>query len=297
MKVELRPSDYLAYEKDTFWLLLEGVGNPSDIRAALAKLEDSVHSKLAARWPLLDFNPCVGVAFAQPVMAPYELPQAAQLALEQALLGQVRWYEPSLVQSTLEETGYTKPYGRPYIRSSWGEPPWASAYTTSPSVPLAAQPSITSRPCWQHPEQGMISPTRFLPILEEEGWIVELGNWIIGEAIARASAWGVPVAVNLASGQLEPSLPRRVIAYMAQCNLPPQELILEVTEQVTLNEISLSVLQNLALQGHPLHLDDFGTGFSSLERAATLPLSAIKLGQGFIKPWAPTPLPIPPRPV
>jgi EAL domain-containing protein (putative c-di-GMP-specific phosphodiesterase class I) len=101
--------------------------------------------------------------------------------------------------------------------------------------------------------------------------------------VACAARWQVPIAVNLSASQLVPQLPQKISTYLQRHGLPPQALILEVTEQVVLNEASLSVLQQLALQGHPLHLDDFGTGFSSLERITALPLAAIKLGLGFIQ--------------
>lgn len=144
---------------------------------------------------------------------------------------------------------------------------------------------------WQHPERGPIAPVWFLSIVEEDGWMIELGDWILGEAMARAAHWGLPVAVNLAGSQLEATLPERIAFHLRHHGLAPEQLVLEVTEQVLLDEARLAVLQDLARQGHPLHLDDFGTGFSSLERITRLPLAAIKLGQGFVKGLGPNPSP------
>ncbi len=291
IQAELRTADRLAYEKDTFWLLLEGVDNLSDLQAVLARLKDSVHGRLVNSWSQLDFSPHVGVAFAQPGTNLLELPQAAEMALQHARPGQVHVYEPSLAHSTLEDYWLRQALGQALRPLKSGGAPLGFHLYYQPIRALdnGMLYHLEALVRWLHPERGMISPARFLPVVEEEGWMGELGDWIIGEAVAHAAAWGIPVAVNLAGSQLEPSLPKRIAAHLAYHNLPPQQLILEVTEQAALDEINLSVLQNLALQGHPLHLDDFGTGFSSLERITTLPLSAIKLGQGFVKNLGPNP--------
>ncbi len=285
LHAELRSADRLAHERDTFWLLLEGVDNPADIQAVLARLQENVRSELAARRHQLDFNPQVGVAFAQPGLEPAELPQAAEMALDQTQPGQVRFYEPSVAHSALEDDWLHQALGQALRPLKWGEAPLGFSLHYQPIRTLAdgQLQHLEALLRWQHPERGMISPAKFLPVVEEEGWMMELGDWVIGEAVNRAAAWGIPVAVNLAGSQLEPSLLERIAARRQQHGLTASQLIFEVTEQVTLNETSLAILHDLARQGYPLHLDDFGTGFSSLERITSLPLAAIKLGQGFVK--------------
>ncbi|GIW32084.1 MAG: hypothetical protein KatS3mg071_2258 [Meiothermus sp.] len=294
MQAELRSTDHLAFDRGIFWLALEGVDNPTTTQAVLTRLQVRVREQLAARWQQLDFSPRAGVAFmpSRAAAARLELPQAAEIALEQAQPGQVRFYDPALVRSTLEEDWLHQALGqalRPL--KSGGRRPWAFFCTISPSAPwrIGACSSLEALLRWQHPERGPVSPALFLPIAEEEGWMVELGGWVLTEAIARAAQWGIPIAVNLSGSQLEPSLPERIAGLLQRYNLPPQHLILEVTEQVALNETNLAVLRQLARQGHPLYLDDFGSGFSSLERITSLPLAAIKLGQGFVKNLGPNP--------
>lgn len=291
VQTRLRSADRLAFEKGIFWLLLEEVDTPSAVQSVLARLQESVRCHLADCWPHLDFSPRVGVAFAQPGMPLLELPQAAELALERAQSGQVRFYEPSLVQSALEDDWLRQALGQALRPLKLGEAPLGFALHYQPIRALqdGQLQHLEALIRWQHPERGPISPARLLPIAEEEGWMLGLGDWILGEAIAHSAAWGLPVAVNLSGSQLEPDLPRRIRTHLSRHGLAPQRLILEVTERVALDEAGLSVLHTLALQGHPLHLDDFGTGFSSLERVASLPLSAIKLGQGFVKNLGPHP--------
>jgi EAL domain-containing protein (putative c-di-GMP-specific phosphodiesterase class I)/GAF domain-containing protein len=285
MQAELRSTDHLAFDRGIFWLALEGVDNPTTTQAVLTRLQVRVREQLAARWQQLDFSPRVGVAFAQPGSTPLELPQAAEIALEQAQPGQVRFYDPALVKSTLEEDWLHQALGQALRPLKSGGTPLGFFLHYQPIRTLEDRrlQHLEALLRWQHPERGLISPAKFLPIIEEEGWMGELGDWIIGEAVACSARWGVPIAVNLAASQLEPWLPQQISAHLQRHGLAPQALILEVTEQVALDETSLSVLRQLALQGHPLHLDDFGTGFSSLERITALPLAAIKLGQGFIK--------------
>lgn len=284
VQAELRSNDRLAYENQIFWLLLEGVAHPSELQAVLARLKASLHNKLAVHQPQLEFNPRVGAALGD-AAAPPDLPQAALLALQQAQPGEVRLYEASLMQSTLEADWLHQALGhalRP-LKSGGVPSGFSLYYQPIRALETGALHHLEALLRWQDPRGGMVSPGRFLPILEEEGWMVELGDWIIGQAVADAAAMGIAIAVNLAEGQLEPSLPQRIASHLERHGLPPQQLILEVTEQAMLDQTSFAVLQTLALRGHPLHLDDFGTGFSSLERLTSLPLSAIKLGQGFIK--------------
>ncbi|KZK15744.1 EAL domain-containing protein [Meiothermus taiwanensis] len=291
MQAELRSADHLAFERGIFWLVLEGVDNPTTTQAVLTRLQARVRDQLAAHWPQLVFSPRVGVAFVQPSSSPSELPQAAEMALEQAQPGQVRFYDSALVKSTLEEDWLHQALGQALRPLKSGGTPLGFFLHYQPIRTLEDRrlQHLEALLRWQHPKRGPISPALFLPIAEEEGWMVELGGWVLTEAIARAAQWGIPIAVNLSGSQLEPSLPERIAGLLQRHGLAPQHLILEVTEQVALNETNLAVLRQLARQGHPLYLDDFGSGFSSLERITSLPLAAIKLGQGFVKNLGPNP--------
>lgn len=291
IQAELRSTDHLAFDRGIFWLALEGIDNPTTIQAVLTRLQARVREQLAARWQQFDFSPRVGVAFTQPGSAPPELPQATEIALEQAQPGQVRFYDPALVKSTLEDDRLHQALGQALRPLKEGKAPLGFFLHYQPICTLEDRrlQSLEALLRWQHPQRGPISPALFLPIAEEEGWMVELGGWVLTEAIARAAQWGIPIAVNLSGNQLEPSLPERIAGLLQRHGLTPQHLILEVTEQVALNETNLAVLRQLAQQGHPLYLDDFGSGFSSLERITSLPLAAIKLGQGFVKNLGPSP--------
>lgn len=294
VRSELRSADRLVYERDGFWLLLEGIETSSEVMAVLRRLQERVQDKLASHWRQLDFNPRVGVAFASREIPTQELIQAAEAALQQVQQpGGIYFYEPILTRKALEDDWLHQALGQALRPLKSGGAPRGFALHYQPIRSLADGQlhHLEALLRWQHPERGPIAPVRFLSIVEEDGCMIELGDWILGEAMARAAHWGLPVAVNLAGSQLEATLPERIAFHLRHHGLAPEQLVLEVTEQVLLDEARLAVLQDLARQGHPLHLDDFGTGFSSLERITRLPLAAIKLGQGFVKGLGPNPSP------
>jgi len=144
---------------------------------------------------------------------------------------------------------------------------------------------------WRHPERGMISPVEFIPLAEEIGLIVPLGEWVLRKACADAAAWPVPVkvAVNLSPNQFKSrNLVGAVVGALAQSRLTPQRLELEITESVLLGETeaNLATLHQLRGLGVHISLDDFGTGYSSLSYLRTFPFDKIKIDQSFVRELA-----------
>jgi diguanylate cyclase (GGDEF)-like protein len=140
---------------------------------------------------------------------------------------------------------------------------------------------------WRHPEHGLVAPDRFIPIAEETGLIIALGEWILRTACAEAATWPdhVKLAVNLSPIQFRsPRLVDCVREALAQSGLPPQRLELEITESVLLqkDEGNIAILHELATLGTSIALDDFGTGYSSLSYLRTFPFEKIKIDRSFI---------------
>jgi diguanylate cyclase (GGDEF)-like protein len=140
---------------------------------------------------------------------------------------------------------------------------------------------------WHHPKEGMLSPKEFIPVAEETGLIIPLGEWAIREACAQAKSWPnhVRVAVNLSPVQFKRSGLFKVIASaLAASGLLANRLELEITESILLDEDpNLTTLHKLRELGVQIALDDFGTGYSSLSYLHTLPFNKIKIDQSFIK--------------
>jgi diguanylate cyclase (GGDEF)-like protein len=145
---------------------------------------------------------------------------------------------------------------------------------------------------WKHPELGLVSPGHFLPIAEETGLIVPVGDWILRSACEQNARWnrdghrGLRVSVNVSSQQfLEPGLADVVKSALDQSGLAPISLELEITESSLLRDVEVTVntLRRLKDLGVRLAIDDFGTGYSSLAYLKRLPIDVLKIDQSFIR--------------
>jgi diguanylate cyclase (GGDEF)-like protein len=140
---------------------------------------------------------------------------------------------------------------------------------------------------WNHPLRGMIAPVYFIPLAEETGLIIPLGDWVLRQACLDAAGWSedITVAVNLSPVQFKnPNLVLSVKAALLASNLPADRLELEITESVLLqnSETTLAVLHELRGFGVRISLDDFGTGYSSLSYLRSFPFDKIKIDRSFV---------------
>jgi diguanylate cyclase (GGDEF)-like protein len=140
---------------------------------------------------------------------------------------------------------------------------------------------------WHHPARGMISPAEFIPVAEETGLIVALGEWVLRTACAEAATWPaeVTVAVNVSPVQFkEQTLVLTVISALADSGLPAHRLGIEITEAVLLRDTdsTLATLHQLRELGVRIVMDDFGTGYSSLSYLRSFPFDKIKIDRSFI---------------
>jgi diguanylate cyclase (GGDEF)-like protein len=141
---------------------------------------------------------------------------------------------------------------------------------------------------WNHPERGLISPISFIPLAEETGLVVALGEHVLKVACADAATWpdGISVAVNLSPVQFKsPNLVASVVEALALSGLDARRLELEITESVLLqnSEATLTILHELRALGVRISLDDFGTGYSSLSYLRSFPFDKIKIDRSFVQ--------------
>lgn len=145
---------------------------------------------------------------------------------------------------------------------------------------------------WQHPELGLISPAKFIPLAEENGLILQIGEWVLRTACAQNKAWqnaGLPpitLAVNLSGRQFQqPDLVEMVARVLEETGLGPDWLELEITESVAMQNVDFSrgILSKLHNMGVSLSMDDFGTGYSSLSYLKKFPLDKLKIDQSFVR--------------
>jgi diguanylate cyclase (GGDEF)-like protein len=145
---------------------------------------------------------------------------------------------------------------------------------------------------WNHPEHGLVPPDQFIPLAEQNGTIIALGEWVLDQACRQLREWhdlgfsDLRMAVNLSTVQLHHSeLPRVVNNFMQIYRLPPRSLELEVTETGLMEDISTAAQHLLSLRrsGALIAIDDFGTGYSSLSYLKSLPLDKIKIDKSFVQ--------------
>jgi diguanylate cyclase (GGDEF)-like protein len=140
---------------------------------------------------------------------------------------------------------------------------------------------------WRHPRRGMVSPADFIPLAEEMGLIIQIGEWVLQTACRHAMSWSEPlkVAVNISTVQFKGrSLVPAVTQALHESGLDPRRLELEITESVMIHDFdsALSVLHQLKKIGVAISMDDFGTGYSSLSYLRSFPFDKIKIDQSFV---------------
>ncbi len=274
---------------DEFTIILEGIGSTDEVARIAGKIR-SVFSEpfhLAGREMFISVSIGIAMSPADGAEVP-TLVKRADMAMFCAKEegGNYRFYRPgmgSVVTKRLElesdlrrvlENGELELYYQPQLNLTSGR-------FTGMEVLLR----------WPHEKHGMIPPAEFIPLAEETGLIVPLGDYVLRSACSRAQQWwkrGYPpmrVAVNLSAIQLEKDkLIRRVAAILDETSLPPELLELEITENIIMKHAEgvISVLQGLRELGVTLAIDDFGTGYSSLSYLRHFPIDVLKIDRSFI---------------
>lgn len=143
---------------------------------------------------------------------------------------------------------------------------------------------------WEHPEKGLISPMEFIPLAEENGLIVPIGEWVLWTACMQNKVWHdagylpLRMSINVSAHQLyQPGFVEIVKDIIKKTEIPPEYLILEITERIMPDfNISLKVIKELKSIGIQMSLDDFGIGFNSLYHLQELPIDEIKIDRSFV---------------
>ncbi len=144
---------------------------------------------------------------------------------------------------------------------------------------------------WQHPKRGLVAPDAFIPVLEELGLVVQVGDWVLAEACRQMNIWHhnkirVPkVSVNLSARQFSDGhLHQRIARTLSACNIPAACLELELTESILMQDVgaAMQTLKDLKNLGLCIAIDDFGTGYSSLNYLKQFPIDVLKIDRSFV---------------
>jgi len=280
---------------DEFVVMLEDLNEYPEIAATQAEI---IAEKLLAviNEPyLLDGRECLSTAsigitvFGNGVQGTNEVLQQADIAMYQAKnagRNTVRFFAPALqdavnARAAMEEdmrlaikTGQFLLYYQPQVNRG---------------VTVGAEALVR----WMHPQRGLLQPGEFISLAEESGLILSLGDWVLDAACRQIAAWAgdegtadLTVAVNISARQFrQPDFVERVLIALECAGANPENLMLELTESMLVEDIEEVIAKMTELKGHGLKfsLDDFGTGYSSLSFLKRLPLDELKIDRSFVR--------------
>ena len=229
----------------------------------------------------------VGVAVAPgDGMTPDELLKNADLALYAAKAerrGSYRFFEPAMDKALRDRRRLERDLGTALERGEF-----ELFYQPILNLKRQAFSGFEALLRWRHPEEGLISPARFVPVAEETGLIVPIGEWVLRQAIAEAATWpaGLRVAINVSSVQFQRgNVVATIMNALGASSLSPERVEIEITESVFFENsaANLDALRQLHALGLKIALDDFGTGFSALSYLLKYPFDKIKIDGGFVR--------------
>jgi diguanylate cyclase (GGDEF)-like protein len=289
----LRPEDVVArFGGDEFTVLCEGITDRREAEAVAGRVAKSIGRPLRLGDRELYLTVSIGIALAHPDTGTDcgALLRCADAAMYQAKdAGRDRWaiYDEGIrvsAESLLQtEADLRHAAKRGELRLHY-----------QPAFDLAsgAVSGVEALIRWQHPTRGLVAPDDFIPVAEETGLILPIGEWVLREACTQAAAWarglgdGAPcIAVNLSARQLvEPDLAERILGIVVETGVRPDQLGVEITESTLLEDSrdATATLEGLRRAGVAIALDDFGTGFSSLSHLQRFPVDTVKIDRSFV---------------
>lgn len=293
MRHALREGDTLArIGGDEFVVVLSDLAEASASQPLLARLLAAAALPVQIDALELQLSASLGVTFypqAEAVEADQLLRQADQAMYQAKIAGKNRCH---IFDSDLDRSVRGQYESIERIRLALTQREFVLHY--QPKVNMRSGKVIGAEALirWQHPDKGLLSPAVFLPVIEDHPLAIEVGEWVIGTALAQMGQWRkaglqLPVSVNMGARQLQQiNFTERLVALLAtHPDIPPGNLELEVLETSALEDITgvSRVIQACRHIGVKFALDDFGTGYSSLTYLKRLPVTLLKIDQSFVR--------------
>ena len=289
----IRPGDTLArLGGDEFTILLDDVRSEADATGVAERIHQEVAAPLEVQGVEVFTSVSVGIALSS---AGYECPEDmlrdADTAMYRAKMGGRARHQvftgdmhQRAVSSLRLETDLRRALERREI---------VPFYQPVVDLDTGAVVGFEALARWRHPSRGLLLPDLFIPVAEETGLVVELGEWMLAEACRQAREWQrrhplwskLGISVNVSGRQIsQPGLAAEVERVLGATGLDPTCLTLEITESALMHNLNAgaSVVQRLHAMSVGLHLDDFGTGYSSLAYLHSFPVQALKVDRSFV---------------
>jgi diguanylate cyclase (GGDEF)-like protein/PAS domain S-box-containing protein len=291
----IRPEDTVArFGGDEFTVLCESVGGVLEAVGVADRLQRELAEPVRAGGAELRLSASIGIAMAEPgdEVEATRLVEDADAAMYRAkerggartelfdMAMRERAVEELAIEQELQQglgRGELRLFYQPLVNLESGEMVGAEALIR-----------------WEHPDRGLLSPDKFLPVAEESGLIVEVGAWAVGEACRRLRDWdrrnngdgsSFSLAVNLSARELtHPDVVPTVLNAVRRAALDPHRLTIEVTESTAMadRETGFRALRELSQAGVRIAIDDFGTGYASLDHLREMPADILKIDRSFV---------------
>nr|WP_269089306.1 EAL domain-containing protein [Thermus thermamylovorans] len=283
LRAALRPRDLLARQGgDEFLVLLTRLKDPKEAVGVAERLLEVVRLPLPLGSRVYHLSTSIGIALAEPGLSPGDLLQRADLALYRAKgegKDRLAFFEAHLQEALRREMDLLEALREDLVR---GDGLWL-AYQPIVDLESGEKVALEALLRWR-----LAPPAEFIPLAERHRLMPELGRWVLRRACGERGRHGLPVHVNVSPVELlDPSYPERVAEALEATGCPPGDLVLEVTETSLIPDErgrdATQTLQALRGLGVRVFLDDFGSGYSSLERLAGLAVDGVKLGQAFTR--------------
>ena len=288
----VREEDTLAYfGGDEFALLLRRIGGAEDAAKLVGRVRDALKPVFNLDGQELFVTASLGISLSPDDGADGQtLLKNAAAALDRAKQqggDQYQFYTADMNAAALKRLSLENDLRRALERGEF-----ALHYQPQVSAETGQLTGMEALVRWQHPEWGLVSPAEFIPVAEETGLIVPLGEWVLRAACAQSKRWhdagvaSLRVAVNLSARQFEqPDLTEMVARVLAETGLKPNCLEVELTESSVMKNADASAALLGELKGSGIHIsiDDFGTGYSSLSYLRRFPLDKLKVDQSFVR--------------
>jgi diguanylate cyclase (GGDEF)-like protein/PAS domain S-box-containing protein len=274
---------------DEFVVLLTGIGGVDQAAHVASTVMESVAQPIEAEGQSLSLSVSIGIAMFPSDGANVEtLLKNADVAMyhaKQSGRNDFQFFSPEMNAHVIERVQMENS-----LRHAIANQEFVLEYQPEVAIDSGLTIGVEALLRWRHPERGLLLPDQFLPVAEECGLIVPIGEWVLREACAQAQRWradGMPVVVgvNLSTVQfLHDNLVGCVDEALRASGLPPQFLDLEITEGVIMNgdAATVATVDALHRRGVRLTIDDFGTGYSSLSFLRRFPLSKLKIDRSFV---------------
>jgi diguanylate cyclase (GGDEF)-like protein len=293
----LRAGDTVArFGGDEFVMVSEGDHTDDDVMSIAQRLAATLEDSFSVAGEEIRVSGSVGLAVGHSGDSADDLIRNADAAMYEAKKTQRGSW--AVYREPLHAGVVTRLEIERDLRRALDEQEFLLHYQPKCSLATAEVVGVEALVRWAHPTKGLVNPAEFIPVCEETGLILPLGEWVLFEAGRQARRWrernglNMAVSVNLSARQLvRPDLVSRVAAMLESTGADPADLCLEITEGTLLVDLSSAVrhLSELRSLGVRISIDDFGTGYSSLAYLRTLPLDELKIDRSFVTPVADDP--------